>query len=57
MNNVLLSGHLAGLDDESHHDTLKMSAETIVSLYQGGWPTDCIRNLVGVNDWKWSEKG
>jgi phosphoglycerate dehydrogenase-like enzyme len=56
MENVLLSGHLAGLDDESHHDTLKMCAETIVTLSQGGWPTERIRNLPGVKDWKWSEK-
>lgn len=57
MENVMLSGHLAGLDDESHHDTLKMSATTILTLYKGGWPTECIRNLAGVTDWKWSEKG
>jgi phosphoglycerate dehydrogenase-like enzyme len=57
LDNVLMSGHLAGLDHESQHDTLKMCAETIVSLSQGGWPTECIRNLAGVKDWKWSEKG
>ena len=57
MNNVLLSGHLAGLDDESQRDTLIMSAETIISLSKGGWPTEAIRNLAGVSNWKWSEKG
>lgn len=57
MENVLLSGHLAGLDDESHRDTLKMSAETIVTLFNGGWPAECIRNMAGVTNWKWSEKG
>ena len=57
MDNVLLSGHLAGLDHESQFDTLTMCAETIVSLSQGGWPKECIRNLAGVTDWKWSEKG
>lgn len=57
MDNVLLSGHLAGLDDESQRDTLTMSAETIISLANGGWPTEAIRNLTGVKDWKWSEKG
>jgi D-3-phosphoglycerate dehydrogenase len=57
MNNVLLSGHLAGLDHESQYDTLTMCAETIVSLSKGGWPIECIRNLAGVRDWKWSEKG
>jgi D-3-phosphoglycerate dehydrogenase / 2-oxoglutarate reductase len=57
MENVLLSGHLAGLDHESQRDTLTMCAETIVTLSKGGWPTECIRNLAGVTDWKWSEKG
>ncbi len=57
MQNVLLSGHVAGLDHESHRDTLTMCAETIVSLANGGWPTECIRNLEGITDWKWSEKG
>lgn len=56
MDNVLLSGHLAGLDDESQRDTLTMTAEIIISLYKGGWPTECIRNLEGVKDWKWSDK-
>ena len=56
MNNVLLSGHLAGLDHESQYDTLTMCAETIVSLSKGGWPTECVRNLAGVSNWKWSEK-
>ena len=53
LDNVLVCGHLAGLDEESQHDTLKMSAETIISLRQGRWPTECIRNLVGICDWKW----
>lgn len=57
MNNVLMSGHLAGLDHESQRDTLTMCAETIVSLSKGGWPAECIRNLAGVTNWKWSEKG
>lgn len=57
MNNVLLSGHLAGLDHESQFDTLTMCAETIVSLSKGEWPTECIRNLAGVSNWKWAEKG
>jgi len=52
-NNVLLSGHLAGLDHDSHHDTLKMCAEIVTGLHGGGWPTECIRNLAGVKDWKW----
>jgi phosphoglycerate dehydrogenase-like enzyme len=51
--NVLLSGHVAGLDDESQHDTLTMAADTIIQLSRGGWPEERIRNLAGVTDWKW----
>jgi D-3-phosphoglycerate dehydrogenase / 2-oxoglutarate reductase len=53
MDNVLLSGHVAGLDNESHHGMFAMCADTIISLKNGGWPTERIRNLVGVTDWKW----
>lgn len=51
--NVLFCGHLAGLDHESQHDTMKMCADIIISLHQAGWPRHCIQNLVGVTDWKW----
>lgn len=53
MENVMLAGHVAGLDQESHHDTFKMSAESIVTLKNGGWPKPCVVNLNGVTDWKW----
>ena len=53
LENVLVCGHLAGLDEESQRDTLKMSAETIITLRQGRWPAECVRNLVGVRDWTW----
>lgn len=53
MENVMLAGHVAGLDQESHHDTFKMSAESIVQLKTGGWPAECVVNLKGVTNWKW----
>ena len=53
LDNVLLSGHLAGLDVESNYDIAVRFAETIVSLSKGGWPAECIRNLKGRTDWKW----
>lgn len=52
-NNVLFCGHLAGLDNESHHDTLTMCADIIMGLHQGKWPRECIQNLKGVTDWTW----
>jgi phosphoglycerate dehydrogenase-like enzyme len=51
--NVLLSGHVAGLDDESQRDTLTMAADTIIQLHRGKWPAERIRNLAGVTDWTW----
>ena len=53
LDNLLVCGHLAGLDEESRHDTLQMSAQTIIDLHEGRWPIECIRNLNGIRDWKW----
>lgn len=56
LDNVLLAGHVAGLDKESEHDTFVMVADTIKQLRDGKWPRERIRNLTGVTDWKW-ERG
>jgi phosphoglycerate dehydrogenase-like enzyme len=53
MENVLLSGHIAGLDHESHDDTFTLGSEIIIGLHKGEWPAHCIQNLKGVSDWKW----
>lgn len=52
MSNVLLSGHVAGLDNESQRDTLTMAAETIIALKNGEWPELCIQNLKDQQNWK-----
>ena len=52
--NVLFSGHVAGLDIESHDDTFALLAQTTIALYNGEWPAFCIQNLKGVTDWSWS---
>lgn len=52
--NVLLAGHVAGLDIESHNDTFAMAARTIIDLHGGGWPQECIQNLKGGADWSWT---
>ncbi len=54
LDNVLTSGHVAGLDNESQHDTLVMCADTIIQLHRGQWPTERIRNLAGVKNWTWT---
>ncbi|MGQ0637250.1 MAG: phosphoglycerate dehydrogenase [Planctomycetaceae bacterium] len=53
LDNVLLAGHVAGLDDDSAFDTLKMCAEIVVGLYRGRWPHGCVQNLAGHSGWKW----
>ncbi len=53
MPNVLLAGHVAGMDNESHDATWALGAEIIIKLHRGEWPADCIQNLKGVTGWKW----
>ncbi len=53
MPNVLLSGHVAGMDNESHEGTWALGAEIIIRLHRGEWPAECIQNLKGVTGWKW----
>jgi D-3-phosphoglycerate dehydrogenase len=56
LDNVLLAGHVAGLDEESHDDTFSMAARIILDLRNGGWPAHCIQNLKGCADWRWARK-
>ncbi len=56
LDNVLMSSHIAGLDIQSQHDMFAMVANTLVELYNGGWPAECIQNLKGVTDWCWNRK-
>lgn len=53
LDNILLAGHVAGLDNESHYDTFEMVAEIVIELHNGGWPDWAIQNLKGTTDWKW----
>jgi D-3-phosphoglycerate dehydrogenase len=53
LDNLLLSPHLAGLDEQSAHDAAVMVARTLVDLHEGRWPAGCVVNLNGVEDWKW----
>lgn len=53
LNNVLLAGHLAGLDIESHNGMFRMAAEIIRDMRQGQWPAECIQNLSQVKNWSW----
>jgi D-3-phosphoglycerate dehydrogenase / 2-oxoglutarate reductase len=55
LKNVLLAGHVAGLDIESQRDAMIMIAETIIGMREGHWPADKIQNLKGVTNWKWAK--
>lgn len=54
MTNVLLAGHVAGLDIESQRDTLTMTADTIRALRDGEWPAERIQNLKQCKQWSWN---
>ena len=54
LENVLLSCHTGGLDQESHRDAYAMAAQNIVKLHQGEWPVECVMNLKETTGWKWS---
>lgn len=54
LDNVLLAGHVAGLDDESRYDTFLMCTDTIVALHGGAWPAERIVNLRGTTGWRWT---
>lgn len=53
--NVLLSGHVAGMDNESERDTATKAAQIIIGLKNGTWPEGCIQNLKSgkPQDWRW----
>ena len=53
LDNVLLSAHIAGLDNESYRDLQVMAASIVIDLSEGRWPDDCVVNLRGIKDWRW----
>lgn len=53
LDNVVLTPHMAGLDDESEVAMSQMAAESIVRLYQGDWPEGCVANETLRPNWTW----
>ena len=52
---ILLAGHVAGLDIEAQRDMFTMVANIIVGLSNDDLPApECVQNLKGVTDWKWN---
>ena len=53
LNNVIVSPHVAGIDDVSTEDMGTEAAQSIIDLSQGRWPEDCIVNTDLKGDWRW----
>ena len=54
LDNVVLSPHLAGTDERSMEDMGIESAENIIALHSGGWPTGAIVNDELRAGWSWA---
>jgi len=53
--NVVLSPHVAGVDEQAFEDMATMAAQTIVDLYQGRWPGERIVNSARMpQPWNWA---
>lgn len=53
LDNVLLSPHVAGLDEVSYRDLQTMAAHVVIDLSQGRRRPDCVVNLKDAPDWRW----
>jgi phosphoglycerate dehydrogenase-like enzyme len=53
--NVVLSPHLAGIDEQAFEDMATMAAQTIVDLHHGQWPAERLVNAAELRQpWKWN---
>ena len=53
MENVLFSPHAAGIDEQSHHDSIMLAAQVVVDLFEGRWPDGCVVNRAQRGEWRW----
>jgi phosphoglycerate dehydrogenase-like enzyme len=53
LDNVLMLPHIAGLDEESQEATALLAAQSIIDLYQGRWPAECVVNGQLRDGWRW----
>ncbi|MBX9792449.1 MAG: phosphoglycerate dehydrogenase [Pirellulales bacterium] len=51
--NVVVSPHVAALDDQAVRDMSVGAAQNIVDLYQGRMPTACLVNCAVRDTWRW----
>lgn len=53
LDNVVLTPHTAGVDQQSRDDMALMAAEAILALSRGGWPTHQIVNPESQSKFRW----
>jgi phosphoglycerate dehydrogenase-like enzyme len=53
LDNVLLSPHMGGLDEESLEAMTTLAARCVAELYQGRWPEGCVVNAHLRKGWRW----
>lgn len=51
--NVVLTPHVAGIDEEGVRQMSVMACRTIVDLFQGRWPVERIVNAESLGPWRW----
>ncbi len=51
--NVISCPHMGGIDSQAMEDMATMAAQSIVDLYEGRWPVDCVMNPTIRDGWKW----
>ncbi len=54
LNNVLLTPHTAGTDDQARHDLALLAARSIIELYHGRWPEEQIVNPDVLHSFHWA---
>ena len=53
LDNVIVSPHVAGIDDVSSEDMAIEAAQSIIDLSQGRWPEGAVVNADLKGDWRW----
>ena len=51
--NLLLTPHMAGIDERAMSDMAELAARCLVELHQGRWPTACVVNPEVAPGWRW----
>ncbi len=52
--NVIISPHIAGIDTKAMADMATLAAQTIVDLFEGRWPDECVVNRELRDGWNWT---